>query len=222
MPGSREQLLVGLSKLGLVLRSEARSEAGLPPAQAQVIALLQGSSDELRVSDVSASMGVTPASASETVSALVEKGLVRKVSCPTDARVTRLQLTRAGVQAAERGQGGPDLLLSSVDELDEAEQGALLRGMTKIIASLQEQRRIPIARMCMTCQYFRPRVYEGARPHHCELVGAPFGDRELRIECAEHVPADADTVVGARRTMGASEASEERSSGPPASVHRSV
>jgi len=215
MSGPREQLLAGLSKLGLVLRNEVRngSERSLRPAQAQVLALLHETSGEPRVSDVSTWMGVTLASASETVSALAEKGLVRKAPCSSDARATRLHLTAAGEREAERKQDWPDLLLSSVGQLDEREQGAFLRGLTKIIVSVQEQRRIPVTKMCVTCTYFRPHVYEGARPHHCDLVDARFGDLELRIECAEHVAADESSAAQARRAMGVRGSPEESSSG---------
>jgi hypothetical protein len=48
-----------------------------------------------------------------------------------------------------------------------------------------------VAKMCVTCQFFQPNRYFGSeRPHHCALVNAPFGDRHLRLNCAEHVAAD--------------------------------
>jgi hypothetical protein len=49
--------------------------------------------------------------------------------------------------------------------------------------------------MCVTCQFFQPNRYFGSeRPHHCALVNAPFGDRHLRLNCAEHVAADPETA----------------------------
>ncbi|MGH3013133.1 MAG: MarR family winged helix-turn-helix transcriptional regulator, partial [Gaiellaceae bacterium] len=64
-----------------------------------------------------------------------------------------------------------------------------LRGLTKMIRVLQEQGRIPPARMCATCRYFRPNAHrDSERPHHCAFVDAPFGGGELRLDCADQEP----------------------------------
>jgi cytochrome c2 len=50
---------------------------------------------------------------------------------------------------------------------------------------------VPAARTCVTCRHFRARAHAGtAAPHHCDVVGRPFGERELRVECADHETAD--------------------------------
>ncbi|WP_242908088.1 hypothetical protein [Actinomadura terrae] len=55
--------------------------------------------------------------------------------------------------------------------------------------SLQDRRAIPVARMCLTCTYFRPNAHPGTdRPHHCAFVDNPFDDGELRLECPDHQP----------------------------------
>ena len=47
-----------------------------------------------------------------------------------------------------------------------------------------------MSRMCLDCRFFRPDVHDDpARPHHCAFVDAPFGDAQLRIDCADHQPA---------------------------------
>ena len=81
-----------------------------------------------------------------------------------------------------------DFLLHTVDELSEEEKIIFLRGLIKMIRKLQEQEQIAVAKMCVTCQYFRPNQYPGLeRPHHCALVNASFGDANLRLNCADHV-----------------------------------
>jgi hypothetical protein len=72
----------------------------------------------------------------------------------------------------------------------------MLVALTKLIRELQQQRRISVARMCVTCSYFRPNVHHGAAPHHCDFIGKPISDRDLRIDCAEYVAAPAE-VSGA-------------------------
>jgi hypothetical protein len=58
-----------------------------------------------------------------------------------------------------------------------------------MIRTLQERGEIPVSRMCVTCRFFRPNVHAHPEPpHHCAFVDAPFGDRELRLDCADHEP----------------------------------
>lgn len=187
------RVTTALAKIGIALKAGAWRRGGgrvLTPTQRQVLALVrfQGA----RVSELAGRLGVTPASASETVAALVRKGLVRKAVSAADGRSRVVTLTPAGRREADRAAGWPDVLLEAVETLEPAEQAVLLRALVKMIRTLQEQGRIPVSRMCVTCRFFRPHVYpDSARPHHCAFVDAPFGDRELRIECLDHQPADA-------------------------------
>lgn len=90
----------------------------------------------------------------------------------------------------------PDLLLGAVGVLDEAEAAVFLKALLKVIRQLQERGRISPARMCVTCRYFRPDVHDDPeRPHHCAFVDAPFGDRNLRVDCGDHEPAGREVVV---------------------------
>lgn len=62
-----------------------------------------------------------------------------------------------------------------------------------MIRKLQEQGQISVARMCVTCQFFQPNHHLNSDlPHHCALVNAPFADGNLRINCPEHIAADAE------------------------------
>jgi DNA-binding MarR family transcriptional regulator len=148
-----------------------------------------------RLGALARELGVSDATASEAVSALVAKGLVRRARAAEDARALALALTAAGRREARRAAQWPDAFLLGVAELTAEERGVLLRGLTKIIRRLQLEGRIPLARMCATCRFFRPHAHRDAQqPHHCDFVDAAFGERELRLECADHAPA-ADDVA---------------------------
>jgi hypothetical protein len=76
--------------------------------------------------------------------------------------------------------------------LSAQEQAVLLKILVKLIRGLQLKGEIPVARMCVSCQHFRPHAHADAdEPHHCNFVDAPFGDRALRIDCPDYVPAPA-------------------------------
>jgi DNA-binding MarR family transcriptional regulator len=182
----------GLAKLGLVLRHHAwqeRGRSGLTPTQAQILALLRARGEPLTVGDLAAGLGVRSATISDSLSTLVAKGHAVKGSSRHHSRAVAVRLTAGGRRAAERAAAWPDVLLAAVDALEPAEQGVLLRALTKMIHKLQERGEIPLARMCADCCFFRPDAHDDPlRPHHCAFVDAPFGDRELRLDCADHEP----------------------------------
>lgn len=187
------RVATGLAKVGLAMRSEAWQQAvgrGLTPTQGQILDLLRSREGGLRLAEVAALLGVTTATASDAVRALAEKGLVSKRRRADDARALAVTLTARGRREATRTSGWPDFLSAVVDSLPLPEQGTLLVALVKIIRGLQEQGRIPVSRMCVTCRFFRPHAHrDAARPHHCLFVDAPFGDPSLRLECVDHQPA---------------------------------
>lgn len=194
-----QHILIGLEKIGLVLRSQSwqgAGQQGLTPTQGQILALLidKGKAG-MRLTEVSKNLAVTAATASDAVTSLVEKGLVQKTRSLADGRAISITLTTQGQQAAAQTTSWSNFLLNTVDELSEEEQVIFLRGLIKMIRKLQEQGQVSVAKMCVTCQFFQPNRYFGSeRPHHCALVNAPFGDRHLRLNCAEHVAADPETA----------------------------
>lgn len=187
-------IATGLAKIGMVLRSEAwrRAEAtGLSPTQAQILAHLV-QRGPARVGAVADAIAVTQPTASDAVAALVRKGHVKRRPDPEDARAVQLHPTDAGRRLAEELAVWPDALLGAIDALNPPEEAAFTRGLVKMIRALQERGAIPVQRMCVSCRHFRPNAHsDAARPHHCAFVDAAFGDAALRLDCGEHVAADA-------------------------------
>lgn len=195
-----QRVVTGLVKVGLAMRHRAWSEAegsGLTPTQGQILVLLRlRPGAGMRLSEVAEALAVTPPTASVAVRALVAKGLVSKTRAVGDARAVTIALTGAGIREAERAAGWADFLLAAVDELAPVEQEVFYRSLVKMIRLLQEQGEIPVSRMCVTCRFFQPNVHPSRdKPHHCAFVDAPFGDRHLRLECADHDPAPLKQVT---------------------------
>ncbi|WP_334150832.1 MarR family winged helix-turn-helix transcriptional regulator [Hyphomicrobium sp.] len=191
-------IVTGLAKIGMVLRSEAwqRTEVtGLSPTQAQILAHLV-QRGPTRVGAVAAAIAVTQPTASDAVTALVRKGYVERRPDPEDARAAQLHPTKAGRRLAEELAVWPDALLAAVDALDPSEGAAFVKALVKMIRTLQERGAIPVQRMCVSCRHFRPNAHsDAARPHHCAFVDAAFGDAALRLDCGEHVAADASVQL---------------------------
>lgn len=192
-----QHILIGLAKIGLALKSQSWQDAGqqgLTPTQGQILSLLmnQGES-KMRLSEVAQNLAVTAATASDAVASLVDKKLVQKTRSPQDGRAIAITLTTEGQQAAAQTASWSHFLLNTVDELSDEEQVIFLRGLIKMIRRLQEQGQISTAKMCVTCRFFQPNRYPTADlPHHCALVDAPFADGNLRLNCPEHVVAEAE------------------------------
>jgi DNA-binding MarR family transcriptional regulator len=193
------RVTTGLAKIGIALKQQAWAEAGgrgLTPTQGQALALLRASPQGLRLGELAGQLGVTAATASDSVAAMHRKGLVAKGPTAGDGRGVVVRLTPAGSREAAAAAAWPDFLLEAVDELSAAEQAAFLRGLVAMIRTLQERGRIPVARMCVSCTFFRPfRHDDHLRPHHCAFVDAPFGDGELRLDCPDHAAAAADQAA---------------------------
>ncbi|HKN85919.1 MAG TPA: MarR family winged helix-turn-helix transcriptional regulator [Nitrospiraceae bacterium] len=189
------RVATGLGKIGLAIKSRAWKEAGvrrITPLQAQTLTILRmRTKSTATVSEIGEELAVALPTASEVLRVLEQRGLIKKQRSRADARTVMVSLTTKGRRKADVAAGWPDFLAAAADVLPPAEQESLLRALIKMIRTLQEQGDIPIAKMCVTCQFFHPNVHEEKeRPHHCELVDAAFGDRLLRIECPEHQVAE--------------------------------
>jgi DNA-binding MarR family transcriptional regulator len=209
-----KRVTTGLAKVGLALKQQAWAEAGgrgLTPTQGQVLALLRASPAGLRLGALAGQLGVTAATTSDSVAALHRKGLVAKLPIAGDGRAVLVRLTPAGIREAAAAAAWPDFLLEAVDELSPDEQAAFLRGLVTMIRTLQERGRIPVARMCVSCRFFRPFRYpDPGRPHHCAFVDAPFGDGELRLDCPDHAPAPTEQAARTWRGFRAAASTDPR------------
>ncbi len=189
------RLVAGLAKIGMALRSgawRAGEARGLTPTQGQILALLRARGKQpQRLASIAEGLAISAPTASEAVSALVRKGLVAKLRAPDDGRAVALKLTAAGKREAARSAQWPDLLLGAVGTLAAAEREVFLRAILKIIRTLQTSGEIPVSRLCLTCRHFQPNRHaqRPSAPHHCAFIDAAFGDRDLRLDCADHAEA---------------------------------
>ncbi len=186
-----QRIAVALSKLGLAMKQQQWQQAagdGLSPTQGQILATVLAEGART-VSELAQRLGVTLATTSDAARVLVDKGLLVRSPDPRNHRASLLALTDGGRERAARASAWPEFLGAAVAELAPHEQPVFLAGLLKMIRALQQAGMIPPQRMCISCVYFRAHAHAGARPHHCDLVGAPMAAAHLRIDCGEHEPA---------------------------------
>ncbi|WP_033345849.1 MarR family winged helix-turn-helix transcriptional regulator [Catenuloplanes japonicus] len=190
-PPPASQMLAGLARLGQAVRMEAWRNAGphnLSPLQADIVLLLQTRRVALRQGDIVTALASTPPTVSDAVKVLRRKELLSADRDPADARAVLLGLTEAGRAEAARLNVMSESLGSAVGTLPPDDFAATLRGIVTLMRELQDRRLIPVSQMCLTCRFFVPDAHpaETGRPHHCNVVDAPFGDGELRVTCPDH------------------------------------
>lgn len=188
LPG---RLVAGLSKIGLAMKSRPwrrQGREGVGPLQVQVLTFLRSQPQRCAmVSLIARALSVKLPTASEVIRTLEQKKLVRRRRSTEDNRVVTVHLTAKGMRAGEVVNGWPEALAAATQQLSAQEQAVLLSMLVKLIRSLQVQGEIPLARMCVSCEHFRPNAHANSTaPHHCQFIGAPLAERSLQLDCPDY------------------------------------
>jgi DNA-binding MarR family transcriptional regulator len=183
------RLVHGVAKLGNVLRNGAWTAAraeGLTPTQGQILVLLRSRGRKgLRLAAVAGELNITPATASDAVSALERKQLVSREPATDDRRAIDIRLTPDGRSLAYRAMQWSDFLADAFTDLTEHERGVMLRGLSKAMHSLQKDERLLPVRMCLSCAYFE--TDPASNEQRCAFGDFVINDIDLRVDCAAHV-----------------------------------
>ena len=186
-------MAAALERVGQALRVQMWDRAkqyGLSPTQLQV--LLRLGSDppaRRRIGVLAGELDVTHPTVSDAVAVLRRKGLVDR---DPGSRTAALNLSVRGQAVAAALSDWDRRTRRHLAELPVGDKHATLRLLLELIAALQRSGAITVARMCVTCRFFRRDAHpDSLRPHHCALVDAPMGVGDLRVDCAEHEPRSA-------------------------------
>jgi DNA-binding MarR family transcriptional regulator len=185
------RIVAALERLSQVFRVRLREEArrrNLSPIQAQFLVYLLHHDVELRrVSQLAREFDLTQATVSDAVASLETKGLLRREQWPEDRRVVTLRLTPEGDGLATSLSNWADPIREHVEGFSKGERETAMGFLMELAGSLQRSGLITVARMCVTCRFFRRDVRPGeASPHHCGLLNVPLGGSDLRVDCPEH------------------------------------
>jgi DNA-binding MarR family transcriptional regulator len=143
-----------------------------------------------RVSQLAREFDLTQATVSDAVASLETKGLVQREQWPEDRRVVTLRLTKDGEKLAATLSEWADPVREHLERFSPEEREAVMSFLIGLIGSLQRSGLITVARMCVTCNFFRQDIHPGEpSPHHCGLLDVPLGRADLRVDCPEHEPA---------------------------------
>ncbi|MET9318409.1 MarR family transcriptional regulator [Kribbella sp. NPDC003505] len=120
------QLLVSMHRIVRHLR-RSRTTTLLHPTQFLALMLI-ADEQPIRIGEIAARVPCSQPTATTTVAALEESGLVRREPDPVDGRATAVVLTEAGGQTVEAsGRQAADELAKLLDRLDEADRALVLQ-----------------------------------------------------------------------------------------------
>lgn len=187
------RLVAALERTGHALRvllwQQARRH-GLSPIQVQLLELLaSGPPVRRRVGVLAADLDVRSPTVSDAVAALKRKGLVEDVPVLGDGRMRQLDLTADGDRVVAELADWHGAVAGRLEAAGAARKADTLELLLDLVASLQRDGVITVARTCPGCRYFVRDAAPGAdRPHRCGLLDAPLGRADLRVDCDEHEP----------------------------------
>ena len=157
--------------------------AGLQPVQWETLRYLSSANRFSRTAAaVTAYLGLTKGTVSQTLMVLGTKGLIRKQVDPRDRRSKRLTLTAKGRRVLSK-----DPLLeteAALQGLPNKTRQTLASGLDELLrARLEAQDRQPFGQ-CRDCLYFARRHPDGA-PHFCELLNEKLSTADAGAICFE-------------------------------------
>lgn len=184
--GLAAKITAALDRLARARRLQRQSDAtlhGVTPLQLDLLTILaEGPPPEPTVGLLATEVAVTQPTATDSLQALVSKGLVERRRDPTDRRRSWIELTAAGQELVGDLSRTDDDLTAAVASLPQPVQEATLEALLTLIARLVETGAIQTARTCLTCRYHQ---HDG-RMHHCTLLGIDLPPADLRVNCPEH------------------------------------
>ncbi|GAA1023663.1 MULTISPECIES: MarR family winged helix-turn-helix transcriptional regulator [Amycolatopsis] len=194
-PGLDRRLADAVERLGNGLRALSQRSArtqGLSPLQQQaVLSLSRQPATRREVNTLAAEFDVTTPTMSDAVSTLERKELLTR-SPGSDGRRRLLTLTDRGFEVAASLSAWDQQLVRSLAAVPEPDRATTLNTLLRVIADLQRDGAISVARVCTTCRFFGRDEHPDPRaPHHCHLMRKPLALTELRTDCPEHVQAPA-------------------------------
>lgn len=177
-----------LDRMGRLISSKAHT-SGLLPVHWETLRYLQRANRFSRTSAaLTAFLGSTKGTVSQTVKALEGKGLVSNESDPKDRRKNVLALTTLAEQLLS---SDPLLdLVETIEALPGSQRAGLNAGLRRLLTTqLTKQGRRPFG-MCRDCAHFSAEHSAGA-PHYCLLLKEPLTASDSKAICQEQTPRQA-------------------------------
>ena len=187
------KIVVSLERLSQAFRVLLWNESkafSLSPIQIQVMIFLYTHSPEKRkVSYLAEEFNMTKSTISDTIKTLEQKLLIKKEFEQEDTRRYIIHLSKKGKQLTEKISFFSQQIQTPIDLMTSDDKENLLLSLLNIIKHLNTSGVISIQRMCYSCNFYSS-DYRGKK-HYCKLLKTKLADKELRVDCPEHITVEA-------------------------------
>ncbi|MGN6304669.1 MAG: MarR family winged helix-turn-helix transcriptional regulator [Mesorhizobium sp.] len=171
-----------VERLARLITNEGHSH-GLKPAQWEALRYLARANRFSRTpGGLTAYLGVTKGTVSQTLMALERAGLVEKTANPGDGRSVRLDLSARG--QAVLALDGMASIRQALAGLAPERQAALREGLEALMQAALAARGGRAFGICRDCRHFA-RNARGPGAHFCRLLEQPLEDAEAGQICQE-------------------------------------
>lgn len=175
-----------LEKIGRLLATEAHAEGLLPVHWETLRYLARANRFSTTAAALTAYLGLTKGTVSQTLKALEARGLVNKQVNAKDRRSNHLALSDKGHELLTRDP--LDATIKALEQMNGPARTALSSALEALLSvRLAAQNRQPFGE-CRDCRYFARRHSDGA-PHYCQLLKEPLGRTDAGAICFEQRPA---------------------------------
>ena len=182
---SAEHIAALIERIGRLLSTDAHA-AGLLPVQWEVLRYLHRANRFSRTpAALTAYLGLTKGTVSQTLRTLEGKGLVQKRVDPGDRRSKRLSLSDAARRLLQEDPLAETA--AATGRLPEPQRAALARALEAILSTRLEARKRQPFGQCRDCRYFASQHAAGA-PNYCLLLEEPLAAEESGSICHEQRP----------------------------------
>lgn len=184
-PDAPERIAALIERIGRLLHADTHA-GGLLPVQWEVLRYLGRANRFSRTpAAVTAYLGLTKGTVSQTLRVLEGRGLVDKGVDPRDRRRRRLSLSPAARSLLREDPIAETA--AATRHLSTPLRADLARALEAMLsARLQARNRRPFGQ-CRDCRYFAPQ-HAGGAPHYCLLLKEPLGKEESFAICHEQSP----------------------------------
>ena len=180
---SIDDIMVLLERIARILQNDGHSE-GLKPTQWEALRYFARANRFSRSpSALTAYLGMTKGTVSQTMSALERKGLIDKTTGEADRRHIQIEVTAKGEKLLTRDP--LENLSASLSKLPAGQRKELKEGLGDFLRATLRQRKGQPFGACRTCRYFEKNALGGA-PHKCGLLEEPLSAADSEMICVEH------------------------------------
>jgi DNA-binding MarR family transcriptional regulator len=177
-----DETLELIGRLARIVTNEGHAH-GLKPAQWEALRYLARANRFSRTpGGLTAYLGLTKGTVSQTLMALERAGLVEKTGNPGDGRSVRLDLTDKG--QALLPLDGMAALGDALRALPPASRAGLGEGLKALVGAMLAARSGRAFGICRVCRHFAADA-RGKGQHYCQLLKQPLSEAEAGEICQE-------------------------------------